>query len=76
MTDLTERAERARRMAQIIEAHTAIDVAVALFQRSVPQLENALGVQHDVAKSAHEHYDRARALLAKVANVRLRTPWP
>lgn len=76
MTDPTERADRARRMSQVIEAHTALDIAVALLQRAVPQLEQALGVQHDAAKAAHELLDRGRAALAKTNIARQRLPWP
>ena len=76
MTDLTERADRARRFTQVIEAQESLDIAVALLKRAVPKLEQALGVNHDAARATHELLDRGLAALHKVGIARTRTPLP
>jgi hypothetical protein len=42
MTDLTDRADRARRLSQVIESHESLDIAVAVLKRVAPKLEEAL----------------------------------
>lgn len=76
MSDLTERADRARRLAQVIEAHVAVDLATVALQRAVAQLEQAVGINHDAARAAHDTLDGCRIALGKVNTLRLRTPWP
>lgn len=69
-------AERASRLNLMTEAHEALDIAVAILKRVVPKLEQALGVQHDAARSTRDVLDRGQAALHKVGIARTRTPLP
>lgn len=75
MTD-ADRAARAERLALMIEADVAVELAITALKRAVPQLEQALGINHDTARSARDLLLDGLRTARKVADTRERTPWP
>lgn len=76
MSDLAERAARATRMAQVIEAHVIVTTACAPLTLAARAIEAALGVNHDAARSVRGLADQARAAAKRLADIRSKTPWP
>ena len=75
MSDLADRAERAHRMASVIEADVLISTVLEPIERAAVALESVLG-GHDAARAVRALHDQARVAAAKVAGVRSKTPWP
>ncbi len=76
MSDLAERAARATRMAQVIEAHVIVTTVCAPLTLAARTIELALGVNHDVARSVRALADQARVAAKKLTDIRSKTPWP
>ncbi len=76
MSDLTERAERAARMANVIEAHIIVTTVCAPLTLAARAIESALGVNHDVARTVRALSDAARVAERKLSTIRSNTPWP
>lgn len=76
MSELAERAARATRMAQVIEAHVIVTTACAPLTLAARAIESALGVNHDAARSVRALADQAQVAFKKLTDIRSKTPWP
>lgn len=76
MSDLAERAARAQRMANVIEAHVIVTTVCTPLTLAARAIESALGVHHDVARTVRALSDAARAAAQKLTTIRGNTPWP
>lgn len=76
MTDQEERAERAQRLASVIEADVIVATVRDSLTRAARAIESALGTNHDTARAVRALADQAHAAAHKLAIVRGRTPWP
>lgn len=76
MSDIVDRADKGRRITQVVEAHVAVEFAVHALARAATLIEQAVGLGHDATASAHAALVQARICSAKISNVRSRLPWP
>jgi hypothetical protein len=76
MSDLADRAARATRMAQVIEAHVIVTTVCNPLTLAARAIESALGTNHDVARTVRALADAARVAAQKLTTVRNNTPWP
>jgi len=75
MTDLADRAERAHRMASVIEADVLLSTVLEPIDRAARALEHVLA-GHEVTRAVRALHEQARIASGKVTIVRDRAPWP